>query len=131
MSVTGTTTDVVFAAAGHNGVVAFDFTFHADSATWVKTSVDGAVQNSGVTVTLHADQGATPGGTVTYDVAPGNATEVIVYREIPLTQSVALTAYGPFPSTTMESALDRAVLVAQELEARIADLETRVTALEP
>jgi hypothetical protein len=131
MSVTGTGTSVTFAAAGHNGVVAFDFSFHATDTDWVKTSVDGAVQGSGYTVTLHADQEATPGGTVTYDVAPGDATEVIVYREVPLTQDVALTAYGPFPSSTMEAALDRAVLVAQELEARIADLETRVTALEP
>lgn len=128
MSVSGTTVSHTF--TGDASTDDFDFTFKTPSAAYVKVSVAGVVLGSGYTVTPHADQEATPGGTVSLVTPPALAAEVIVYRETPLTQAVELSPYSAFPANTIEAALDRAVLVAQEQAAKITDLEARIVALE-
>ena len=99
----------------------YNFTFKATLATWVKVTIAGALQASGYTVVLNADQDAIPGGYVAFLVAPGPVA-VGVYRETPLTQATSLAAYSPFPAKSVEHAFDKQVMMLQDLDLRRVDL---------
>lgn len=98
------------------GQVLFNFAFRCDDASWITVLVN-AVQQGGAAyaVALNADQTNNPGGTVTFGVAPGAGKAVRIERVSPAQQSVHYTPYGPFPATTVEAALDRIVMLLQEL----------------
>ena len=121
---------VVPSASSHidqtaNGVTtAFAFTFPVTtSASHVEVLVAGVKQVSGYTVALNANQTSSPGGTVTFTVAPANGLAVRIQRTVPLTQETAYTPYSAFPAKTTERALDRLVYQGQQLQRqRDADL---------
>lgn len=116
MTVPAQSTSQQFIAAA--GQLVFPFSWRADSSGVVTVWVDD-VPDGGFTVALNADQVAAPGGTITR-AAPAVGGEVItVERVTPLTQDVAFSRYGPFAADTVTAALDKAVMLIQELTARV------------
>jgi hypothetical protein len=101
---------------------AVEFTW--DFVTYLKTDVevlvDGVTQTEGFTVVLDADRS---GGTVTFTAPPADGATVRIQRTVPLTQSTVYTPYSAFPAKTTERALDRGVMIAQQLDRRMTDLE--------
>ena len=98
------------------GQVIFAFGFRCDSPTWIQVLVNTVLQpGAAYAVALNADQINNPGGVVTFGVAPGTGAVVAVQRVSPAQQTAAFTAYGAFPAAVMEAALDRIVMLEQEL----------------
>lgn len=114
---TGTRNDAACA-----GGAAFTFTFKAQSTSQVHVYKDGVEVTTGFTKALNANQDSSPGGTVTFDVAP-TCTTLRVQRETPKTQSTVYTPYSAFPAKTTEKALDNLVMQGQEVDRRVADAE--------
>ena len=111
---------------GNGATTSFAFTFKAVAgadvkvAIWDSTDLVAAEQvyDTDYSVTLNADQEASPGGSVTYPLAGAalSATErLLIYRGTPLSQGLDLVNGGSFSATNIESALDRALLLLQEL----------------
>ena len=125
-TVTGTTTRNAY--TGNGSTTVFSFTFRADDSTWVKVYLADVLQSSGYTVVRNANQVTSPGGTVTFSVAPAAGVAVKLQREAPLTQTTSLTPYSAFPSKTMESSMDRLAMQAQQIDRDRADLATKEAA---
>lgn len=69
-----------------------------------------------------AGAGSPAGGSVTMTAAPATGTTLIIYRDVPLTQSVDLQDGGPLPAPTINRALDRITMWGQRLKEQIAAL---------
>jgi len=69
-------------------------------------------------VLVNADTIGDTGGIVTMNDAPGPGT-ISIIRNTPMSQETDYTAFDPFPSETHETALDKAMMVAQELSEKI------------
>lgn len=99
----------------------FTFTFQV-----VKTAPNLVVLKSNVvqvgtyTTAINADQEASPGGTVTFSVAPANGAEVIVRRVNPQTQSTDFPLEAKLSTASVEAALDKAYMCVQEVSREIA-----------
>jgi hypothetical protein len=124
--VTGTTTEVSY--TGNASTTAFPFSFKATDKSWVKVSLGGVAQASGFTVTLNTNQDTAPGGTVTFTAAPASGVAVELRREIPLEQTLVLRDGERFPAKAVERGLDRAVLLSQQVDRRVAEAEATHTA---
>ncbi|WP_454812189.1 hypothetical protein [Labrys neptuniae] len=74
-----------------------------------------------------AGAGSPAGGSVTMMAAPATGTMLIIYRDVPLTQSVDLQDGGPFPANTINRALDRITMWGQRLKEQVAVLGTLAT----
>jgi hypothetical protein len=99
------------------GQLTFPFAWRCDDSTlvqvWVNDTLDG-----GFNVVLNADQTAAPGGTITRMTPCALGDVVTVERSSPQTQTTSLTRYGPFPADTITTALDKMVMLLQELAAK-------------
>jgi hypothetical protein len=120
--VTGTTTEVSY--TGNDATTAYPFSFKATDKSWVKVSLDGVAQASGFTVTLNTNQDTAPGGTVTFAAAPASGVAVALRRVIPIEQRLVYRDGDRFPAKTTERGLDHAVMLAQQVDRRVADAET-------
>lgn len=109
------TSQQIVAAAGQT---VFPFTWRADSSALVTVWVND-VQDGGFTVFLNADQTAAPGGTVTRATPAIGGETITIERVTPQTQTTALTRYGPFAADTVSAAFDKAVMLVQELAAKV------------
>jgi hypothetical protein len=58
---------------------------------------------------------------VRYDSPPLAGTEIIVYRDTPITQETEYRPYSAFPAESTENALDKLTEISQELEYNKAD----------
>jgi len=83
----------------------------ADSVTGVLS--DALVLNVDYTVAINT---ITEGGTVTYTTAPPSGQDSFIQRAVALTQNVDIPTNGVFKETQMENALDRIVLMIQQLQ---------------
>lgn len=110
-----------------NGATQFAFGFKVFAAAdLVVTRSDGAIEtplslNTDYTVSLNADQNASPGGTVTYPasgsplpVLPA-ASSLTITGAISELQTASITNQGGFYPKVIEDALDRAVILIQQL----------------
>jgi hypothetical protein len=114
MTISSTTTRHDY--TGDGATVAFACTFKCYDEDHVEVFLADVEQVSGYTVTLNADQDATPGGTVTFLAAPADQVAVRLQRTLPLTQETSLSAYSPFPAKTVERRLDQLAMQAQQLD---------------
>ena len=108
-----------------NGVtVAFPFTFKvfaqsdlyvvlANTSTGVET-VQALTTN--YTVSLNADQNASPGGTVTMLTAPATGFTLTLTSSIPQTQATDLTNQGGFYPSVITNALDKLTILIQQMQ---------------
>lgn len=125
---TVTTTKVQDSFVGDGVTADFAFTFPTLDAAWVKVLVAGVEVTA--TVTLNLNQTTSPGGTVTPLLVPIAGAEVVVLREVPLTQETLYSSYAAFPSAVHEAALDKMTMVDQQLAAGQADFDTALLAEE-
>jgi hypothetical protein len=99
--------------------VAFPFTFKVFAKTDVSAqrTVNGVtttlVQDSDYTVSLNADQEATPGGDVQYTLAVGATLTLL--GSLPYDQPTDLPSGGAYRAKVVEDALDRVVIQTQQL----------------
>jgi hypothetical protein len=94
----------------------------------VLTSVAGVdtVQTIGTNYTVTGVGGAT--FTVTFVAAPANGVRVTLARDVPLTQGLDLVLNDEFPSTELETALDKVTMIAQQIsEASSRSLQSPVS----
>jgi parallel beta-helix repeat protein len=111
-----------------NGVTtAYTFFFPVGNATDVTATVTvaGVAQGNSFTVAINSDQISAPGGTVTFSIAPVGGATVRIQRAELLTQETIFNPYSPFPAKTTERTFDGAVRKIQQVDRRVADLETK------
>jgi len=107
-----------------NGVTtefAFPYRFLANADLQViLVATDGTetvqVLNTDYTV---AGAGSDSGGTVTMIVAPASGAQLVVYRELELTQEVDYITGDSFPAETHEQALDRLTMITQQIDEEV------------
>ena len=116
---TVSTTDNIESYTGNDVLTVFPITYPVFDETHVEVYLDGAIQGSGYTINLNADQEATPGGDCTFDVAPVLDVAVVLLRVVPYTQLVDYQPYGSFPAETHETALDKLTMQVQQLQEQL------------
>lgn len=108
---------------GGNAVqTVFYFFFPASSLSDVHAVVTSGTAGTAIYF-LNSDQIASPGGTVTYTVAPSNGSVVTIERDMQYTQTLALDPYFPFPAKAVEKNFDRTILLIQQVARNLADFE--------
>lgn len=111
--------------AGNGVTMAFAFGFSTQQAAdinVVSTVLTGGVytdttltQGVDYTVSLNADQVASPGGSVTATVAPATGAQITVLRNVTSTQGASLPNQGGFYPKVIENALDKLTMLVQQL----------------
>lgn len=108
---------------GNDSTTVFPFTFkvfeetdvvviHTDTSLGVETTLTKDVD---YTVSLNADQNASPGGTVTLGDALATGYTLTLTSDVPMLQAVDLTNQGGFYPNVINNALDRLTVFAQQL----------------
>lgn len=109
---------------GDGKTKSFPFSFYVFSANDVKvvTSVkDSTVEETlekdvDYSVTVNADQNATPGGTVVLANALASNHALSILSDLAYTQEMQLTNFSRFPPEILNSAMDRTVILIQQLK---------------
>ena len=116
---TVTATDPYIAYAGDGSTVAFSVPFQFVSVGDVKAIL--RVDATGVeTAWTSDDYSVVAGGfygTLTADTAPATGETLFIYRDTPKTETTDFTSGDPFLAATVNSALDKKILIDQEAEA--------------
>lgn len=107
------TTDNTRFAEGDGGTTDFDFTFLFFEDATILVYVDGVLQVLDTDYTLTNDD---PGGTVSFTTAPPDGDQVLIKRVEPLTQDHDYIENDDFPAESHEVALDRVVMMVQQLQ---------------
>jgi hypothetical protein len=110
------TTDSNQQFVGNDILTIFSWTYKTLDESHIDIYLDGIIQVSGYSLLLNGDQDSSPGGDVTFDVAPADMVNVNVVRTVPQTQLVDYTPYDAFPAETHEGALDKLTMLVQELQ---------------
>lgn len=102
-----------------NGVqTVFDFTFQVQSPSQVQVKLGGVLQSpSGYTTVINSNQVLTPGGTVTFAVAPGNMVAGNFKRSTALTQTAGFTNESKVDTDKLEYVFDKLTMLLQEAAA--------------
>lgn len=122
MSVTETYEPVLLETDGIETDFDFDFSVFDDTDVVVALvdpdTLVATAQTLGVdyTVTLNT---STVGGTVVFGTAPADGQLVSIRRDIPTTQGTDIPSGGLFRESQIENALDKAILLIQQLEESI------------
>jgi hypothetical protein len=113
---------------GNGATTAFAVTWPFFTGSLVVTAIDATGVETVKTLTTHyAVSGGTSAsglpatGTVTMLTAPASGTQLRITRVTPKTQPSTWGENDNFPQATIEAALDRALLISQELLATAAD----------
>lgn len=86
------------------------------TATGVETEL---VQGVDYTAVLNADQDGDPGGTLTLMTALPSTKTLVLTSQVDLLQETVFTNQGGFYPAVLNAALDRAMIVAQQLQEQI------------
>lgn len=106
--------------SGNGVTTVFSFTFkvfNPSDVRVVQTDPSGVESDLtvGFTIALHPDQDASPGGTVTFSSAPANGYKITLASQVLALQQTDLTGSGAFYPDVIEAALDRAVILLQQI----------------
>lgn len=118
MAVNDTYTPVLLTGDGSEDEFDFAFKVFANTDLLVvlvdPVTFVGTLQTLGVdyTVTLNT---STVGGTVVFDTPPTDGEYVSIRRNVPITQTTDIPSGGLFREVQIENALDKAVLIMQQL----------------
>ena len=114
--------------SGNGATTAFAVTWPFFTGTLVVTAIDADGLESVKTITTHYTvsggtgvTGLPASGTVTMLTAPASGTTLRISRVTPKTQATTWGENDNFPQKTIEAALDKNLLIAQELLATAAD----------
>lgn len=135
MTVSTTESRIGYNGNGATTVFAFPYRFLTNTdlvVTLVRADTTQVVQtlNTDYTVTGAGDDA---GGTVTMVVPPATGQQLILVRDVPLTQETDYISGDPFPAETHERALDKLTMISQRLESlisrsiRLSDADLLVT----
>jgi len=121
MTVSTTESRIGYNGNGATTVFAFPYRFLTNTdlvVTLVQADTTQVVQtlNTDYTVTGAGDDA---GGTVTMVVPPATGQQLILVRDVPLTQETDYISGDPFPAETHERALDKLTMISQRLESLI------------
>ncbi len=112
-----------FIGNGSTSVFPFAFKVFLASDVLVIQTVDGVeatkVLNTDYSVGLNADQSVTPGGVIYMAVAPAVGATLTLTSQVPETQGVDLKNAGGFYPEVLNNALDRAVILIQQLREQV------------
>lgn len=108
---------------GNDVTTNFAFTFRMFAAADLVATVadaDGVetvlVLDTDYTATLNADQNTSPGGSITMTTALATGETLVITSDVAATQSTDITNAGGFYPDVLETALDRAVVLVQQVE---------------
>lgn len=122
MSVSDTYEPVLTTGDGSEDEFDFDFLIFNDTDLEVALvdpdTLAATDQTLGVDYSVTIDT-TTPGGTVTFDTPPEDGTLVSIRRNVPITQTTDIPAGGLFREVQIENALDKNVLIMQQLQEQI------------
>lgn len=135
MTVSSTQSRIGYNGNGATTVFAFPYRFlESSDLTVIVVLATGTqvtqVLNTDYTVTGAGDDA---GGTVTMIVAPASGEQLVIVREVPLTQETDYISGDPFPAESHERALDKLTMISQRLESlisrsiRLSDADLLVT----
>lgn len=106
---------------GDGSTVTFSYGFRILAAADLEVTIIDADGLATVqTLTTHysvSGVGAASGGTITFVTAPASGTSVRMRRTSARTQTLDLVTQGDFDADLIETQLDRATMIAQELDA--------------
>lgn len=113
-----------YAGNGVTTVFAVGFTcFAAADLSVVRTDAGGVdtvlTIGTDYTVSLNADQTASPGGTVTAIVAPATGYQLTILRNVALTQGTSLPNQGGWYPKVVENAFDKLTMIVQQLSEKV------------
>lgn len=101
-------------STGNGVTTVFPYTFKIISSADMEVSVDGVVKTLTVDYTL-SGVGDDAGGNVTMMAAPATSTSVVRRRNMSLIRSTDYQDQGELPASTLDSDLDSAVLMIQQV----------------
>lgn len=110
-----------YACNGSNTVFAYTFKIFADSDLVVKLRDTNGVET---TLTLTTDYtvsgaGAAGGGNVTTVATYASGNQLVILRQIPITQLTDYVENDAFLAETHEAAIDRAIMLSQQLDEEV------------
>lgn len=135
MTVSTTESRIGYNGNGATTAFAFPYRFLVDAdlvVTLVRADTTQVVQtlNTDYTVTGAGDDA---GGTVTMVVPPATGQQLVIVRDVPLTQETDYISGDPFPAESHERALDKLTMISQRLNnlisrsIRLSDADLLVT----
>lgn len=118
MTVSSTQTRVSYSGNGTTTAFAVPFYFLANSDLLVVLRSSTGLETTQVLNTNYTVTGAGTfaGGTVTMTSAPASGVTVVISRNAPLTQTTDLLPNDRLPAESVETALDKATMLAQQLD---------------
>lgn len=115
---TVSTTHIENNFVGDGSTTVFNFTFQVQSAAHVQVRRGGVLQTPpGFTVSINQNQETSPGGKVTFTVAPTNGQTVSAKRATVLTQDVDFPLESKLNTKNVEKVLDKLTMLLQEASA--------------
>lgn len=117
MTVSTTESRIGYNGNGATTAFAFPYRFLVNAdlvVTLVRADTTQVVQtlNTDYTVTGAGDDA---GGTVTMVVPPATGQQLVIVRDVPLTQETDYISGDPFPAESHETALDKLTMISQRL----------------
>lgn len=100
-------------AEGNDVTTAFPFGFKYFQDSEVEVYLDGVLQSTGYTITA-ATSG--DGGTVTFTAAPAASVQVLITRDLTLTQGASIPTVDSIGQGRLQNIADRAVMLIQQLQ---------------
>lgn len=121
MTVSTTESRIGYNGNGATTVFAFPYRFLESTDLTVILVLATGTQVTKMLTTDYTVTGAgdEAGGSVTMLVAPASGQQLIIVREVPLTQETDYISGDPFPAETHERALDKLTMISQRLESLI------------
>ena len=111
--------------SGNDVTVDFDWAFKTQAAADIRVvstvTTDGVqidtdqVITTDYTVSMNADQDASPGGTVTMVAAPATGETITILRDVSATQGASLPNQGGWYPKVVENALDKQAMLVQQI----------------
>lgn len=106
----------------------FPFNFELLQSGDLDVYKDEVLQGSGYTVQINANG---VGGTVTFASAPANGVEILMVRNVDITQETALPVEGNLPEATLETMVDKLTMICQQLAEKLSRAFTVPFSLAP
>lgn len=132
MTISSTYSPVQYNGNGVTTVFAVPYEFYAASDLVVKSTVilTGVTTTLTITTDYTVSGGSGSTGNVTFVTAPASTVRITIERAIPYTQTQDYQENTAFPAATLETGLDKAVVMAQQAKAA-ADLALKFPSTDP
>ena len=122
MTISSTVNRVSYSGNGSTTAFSFGYLFFSNADLKVILVVNSTGAETTKTITTHytiTGAGDASGGTVTMGTAPASGETLVIIREVGLTQGLDLVENDAFPSDLVEQELDRATMMAQQINTEV------------